>query len=588
MNHFLAFLIMKGKSRFSKYGVVQLVLIFLLVSCSRGPAQSLIAIDEVGYRPGDPKIAFTAVNLPSGARFEVLDTESLQPVYKGSVIRGKEKNRATGDVIHTINFTELRNPGTYQIWLPDLGIRSDRFDIRQDIYSSVITTAMESFYYQRCGTEVDNGTRWHHAACHLDDAVFYDNPSDRKDVTGGWHDAGDYGKFVVTTSVSLAFQLYLYEHQPGKFTDGQLNIPENSNGIPDLLDQARRALEWLLKMQRDDGGVYHKIQKKKWTGEYLPQNDPDRRYIYEVSSTATGDFAAAAALGARLFKPVDSSFAEELQKAAEHSWMFLQEHQDMVPAGGFKNPPDVKGGEYGDHKDSDERLWAAAELYRLTGSDSYHEYVRNHYRQLGGPGKPPVSWKNVSQFGYYSYLRMPESQQDLQVRTFLLTRLSDYADQLLSKVSDNGYRIALSEEEYYWGSNSVVLGYAFDLVQAHEVTGMKLYEEAALDQLHYILGRNAFGISFVTGVGANAAENPYHQFSMLLNTDKPVPGMVVGGPNSQNKLQGKTLSEYPGKAYEDNEKNYVVNETAINYTAPLVYLAGYFSGSEASISSVNK
>lgn len=579
---------MKQDKGFYRHGLAYFVMTLLLVSCTRtGPAQNLISINEVGYLPDESKVAFTSVDLSADARFEVLDAESLEPVFRGKVTAGKEKDRATGEIIHTIDFTAFSKPGTYRLWLPDLGIRSSRFDIKKDVFNSVVSATMESFYYQRCGTEVDNGNRWRHKACHLDDAAFYDSPSDRKDVTGGWHDAGDYGKFVVTTSLSVAFQLYLYEHQPDKFTDGRLNIPENSNGIPDLLDQARWALEWLVKMQGDDGGVYHKVQKKKWTGEYLPQNDPDTRFIYRSSSTATGDFAAVAALGARLFEAYDSSFSQKLQHASEKAWSFLDKHNAMIPAGGFTNPPDVKGGEYGDHKDIDERLWASVELYRLTGSERYHSYFFQHYMQLGGPSSPAISWKNVSEFAYYSYLNSPQTQQNKRVRGYIVERLAQYADELVQRAAGEGYRVVLKEDEYYWGSNSVLLGYAFALIQAFEATGQRSYRETALDQLHYILGRNSFGHSFVTGVGADAVQNPYHQLSMLLDMEKPVPGMVVGGPNSQNKLNGVPLSEYPAKAYEDDEKNYMVNETAINYTAPLIYVAGYFSTMEAVVSAVN-
>jgi endoglucanase len=182
----------------------------------------------------------------------------------------------------------------------------------------------------------------------------------------------------------------------------------------------------------------------------------------------------------------------------------------------------------------------------------------------------------VDAFAWYSYLRIPKEQQNPEAARLILRRLEAYADALYDRVSRNGYRAALNTGEYYWGSNSVALGYAFDLVQAYEFTGRKRYREAALDQLHYVMGRNPFGLSYVTGTGHNSVQNPYHQFSMKLNHPEPVPGMVVGGPNNHSRLGGRELSEFPAKAYEDRGKNYMVNETAINYTAPFVYLAGYF------------
>lgn len=554
------------------------ILIFVFSSCSGGnrlPAQDVV-VDDIGYRPADPKVAFVSGSVASADSFVVVNTKTSSSAYRHKINISKRKDPATGERVHSLNFTEFDEPGTYRISIPGTSYQSVEFQIAGDVYNKVVKKTAESFYYQRCGTEVDIGTQWSHAACHLDDAVFYSDPGKHMDVTGGWHDAGDYGKFSVNTSVSLAFLLYLYDDKPNAFSDGQFDIPQNSNGIPDLLDQSKWALDWLMKMQRSDGAVYHKVQKKKWTGEYLPQNDPDTRYIYEVSSTATGDFAAVTALGSRLFKSVDPEFSSQLTEASQKAWSFLAQHPDMVPEGGFKNPEGVKGGEYGDHKDSDERLWAAVELYRLTGADKYHKYFLNNYRSLGGPRSPSVSWKNVGELAYYSYLDIPQSKYNGQAFQFISQKLTTYADKLVRRISQNGYRMVLKKNEYYWGSNAVALGYAFDLVQAYELTDGKLYREAALDQLHYILGRNPFGRTFVTGVGDRPVQHPYHQFS-IEKDGPPVPGMVVGGPNSKNHLHDEPLSKYPAKNYEDNEKNYMVNETAINYTAPLVYLSGYFS-----------
>lgn len=558
--------------------------VFLLICCtgeSDSLAQNLIAVNSAGYRSDDPKRGYTTYQGISVDSFQVVDASSLETVYQDKIRKSRVKAQAFGSVVHELDFSAFDRPGRYRLFVPGANITSVPFEIGSGVYGEAIQTAMQSFYYQRCGTRIDTGTPWRHEACHLEDAVFFSDPQKHIDVTGGWHDAGDYGKFSVNTSVSLAFLLYLYDHHPEKFRDGQLAYPEPGNGIPDLLDEARWALVWLLKMQNGEGGVYHKVQKKKWTGEYLPGDDPDIRYIFEVSSAATADFAAVAALGARLFESFDPAFSDTLTRAARKAWSYIDRHPQIVPQGGFTNPQDVRGGEYGDTADSDERLWAAAELYRLTGDSEFSEYFVNNYRSTGEPGSPPVSWKNVGEFAVYTYLRMPVSKQDREARTYLLQRISGFADRLLKRVMGNGYRVVLNKDEYYWGSNSVVLGYAFNLVQAYELTGLKLYRDAALDQLHYILGCNPFGLTFVTGIGSNPVQHPYHQFSIELNVDQPVPGMVVGGPNSHNLLNGKVLSEHPGKAYEDSHKNYTVNETAINYTAPFVYLAGFFAEMDA-------
>ena len=535
-------------------------------------AQELIRIDQMGYRPGDEKVAFVQVS--SAATFDLVNTTTNASVFKGAVSRIGRRDASSGDYLFMLDFSGVRTVGRYHLRLSNSTVISPEFMIAPDAYYSGMLAALQSFYYHRCGSEVDIGTVWHHPICHTSDAPFYRNTSVTKDVTGGWHDAGDYNKYVPTTAVSAAFLLYLYELRPLLLSDGRLKIPESSNGIPDILDEARWALEWLMKMQRDDGGVFHKVSIKKWTAEHLPQNETDTRHIFEVSSTATAATAAVTALGARLFRKSDPPFARRLMKTALACWGFLELHKTIVPPGGFKNPPDVEGGEYGDDNDADERLWASAELYRLTDAKQYHNYFLSHFEQLGGPNYT-VSWSNTANFGYYAYLKT--SAAESQTRGRLLTRVRAYADHLLRRVGDAGYRGVLTPDEYYWGSNSVALGYAFDFIMAFEALGQECYRQAALDQIHYILGRNTFGISFVTGVGSHPVTHPYHQFSMMLHAGAPVPGMVAGGPNKNGRLNGKILSGFPAKCYEDNEKNYFVNETAINYTAPFVFVAGYLS-----------
>ncbi|MEX2573335.1 MAG: glycoside hydrolase family 9 protein, partial [Balneolaceae bacterium] len=102
------------------------------------------------------------------------------------------------------------------------------------------------------------------------------------------------------------------------------------------------------------------------------------------------------------------------------------------------------------------------------------------------------------------------------------------------------------------------------------------YRNSALDQLHYVLGRNPFDKSQVTGVGTRSVQDPYHQLSKKDGYDEPVPGMLVGGPNNHLLLEDREISPYPGKNYEDRFRNYLVNEVAINFTAVLAYVAGSF------------
>lgn len=537
-------------------------------------AQNKFLMDQEGFRPEDFKIVFIKNQNPG--LFQIKEAKTNKIVFEGKADRIGILDRATDDTVFSLNFSTLTKPGDYYIYLQNLSDSSHYFEIGDNVYNDVAVKTLQSFYYQRCGIEIDNGTIWKHPACHKMDAIFFDNPAVQKNVTGGWHDAGDYNKFVPTTAISIAFMLYAYELNPSFFYDGQLNIPESHNSIPDILDEAKWGLDWLLKMQRNDGGVYHKVSIKAWTGEHLPNRESDQQYIFGISSASTADEAAVTALGARIFEKFDKKYAMELLQSSLAAWKFLNLHPNNIPEGGFKNPEGVVGGEYSDANDSDERLWAAIELYRVTGTDDYLKYFNANYKKVGGPNYT-VSWMNTANFAFYSFLKIKNANTTSDAREIILSNLNIYADNLLTRIESSGYRCSLNQNEYYWGSNSIDLGYAFDLINAYQITKLQKYFDGALDQLHYILGRNTFGISFITGVGYNSVIYPYHQFSMLMTPGNPVPGMVVGGPNKFSRLNGNIISNFPGDCYEDNEINYFVNEPAINYTSPLIFVASYFS-----------
>ncbi|MGH2567798.1 MAG: glycoside hydrolase family 9 protein, partial [Bacteroidota bacterium] len=318
--------------------------LFLFCAVASAQERPAILVDQLGYLPDEKKIAI--IRDLRAELVEVRNTVTNKTVYTGKVKGVGRRDESTGDETFLFDFSELINPGNYQLWIPGTEVASTEFSIGPDVYLEAALSSLQSFYYQRCGIEVSNGSPWVHPPCHLQDALQYGSPSHRNDVVGGWHDAGDYGKFVATGAVSAAFLLYLYELKPSKFVDGQLAIPQAGNSIPDILDEVRWELEWLLKMQREDGGVYHKVSTKKWTGEYLPHRDPDKRYIFEVSSTATGAFAAVTALASRHYQRWDKPFAQQLLRAAVQAWEYLEAHPTIVPRGGFRNPSDVEGGEY--------------------------------------------------------------------------------------------------------------------------------------------------------------------------------------------------------------------------------------------------
>lgn len=574
--------------------IILSVFIFFTACFKDSEHQNLnIAVNNIGYNIEDEKRALL-INLQADS-FEVLDAVDNKLTFSGKIDIKHRKDISSGDFVDIIDFTNLNNPGSYYIRTKkDTSVKSTVFSIGEDRYEQVTLLALQSFYYNRCGTHIDNGTNWTHTACHTNRTQYYNNIEKNRDVRGGWHDAGDYSRITVNTALSASLLLYLYSEKPESFYDGQLNIPKSDNNIPDVLDEVTWALRWLTKMQKSDGSVYHKVSSKKWIGEFLPQNDPGPLFIFRPSSNATAAFAAVAALASRLMKEYDPKFASELQSRSLKAWDYLAKNPVSVPLGGFKNPPDVKGGEYGSNQDIDTRMWASIELFRSTQKAKILDYFIINLDNLvkGDYDLKPVSWANFHNLALSSFLdskiEMPIHIESASYNK-VLEIYQKHSERLIAVYNQNSYSNLLKPNEYYWGSNSVNMAYAFDLIQMYKHTGNKKYKNIARDQLHYVLGRNPLGLTFITGIGKHSVQNPYHQFSMLDGSDKPLPGMLVGGPNDRidRNRWGKKISDYPAKSFEDKALNFRVSEPAINYTSIFIYVAGYFSFTNNQVLSEN-
>lgn len=560
----------------AKLFLITFISLIIVTGCTQSPEKTFIAVNQVGYEKESPKQAFL-VNADAG-RFELIRTYDSKVVFSDAIKISAKTDSVSGDNISVIDFSEYNVDGEYIInAVGSDSISSNKFSIKENVYADALKIMSKSFYYHRCGTRVGGKSDWGYEICHLDDAPFFDAPEKSADVTGGWHDAGDYNKFTVNTALSAGLLLYAYESNPGNFWDGQLEIPESASGMPDLLDEVSLALDWLLKMQREDGALYHKVSQKKWIGEYLPHNDPSKRFIFDISSAATASFTAAVAIGSRILKNHNPGYSQKLQVAAERAWAWLEKNPENFPAGGFENPEGVEGGQYGDPSDMDERLWAAVELYRLTDNEKYLSFFIENSDSLYQKDIPPISWRDANSLAMRAFLQSETSGKYLREKEAVSKAIVDHANTLLAVKSRNSYKNLLRYDQYYWGSNSVGLAFAFDLLHANYITGDLIYKHAALDQLHFILGRNPLNLSQVTGVGSASVQNPYHQLSELDNSREPVPGMLVGGPNNHLLLNNRKISPYPAKNYEDLFKNYLVNEPAINFTAILVYVTSALS-----------
>ena len=260
-------------------------------------------------------------------------------------------------------------------------------------------------------------------------------------------------------------------------------------------------------------------------------------------------------------------------------------HPSIVPPGGFRNPSGTATGEYGDGNDSDERLWAAAELFVTTGAAEYNNYFQSNY-SAGGIFGYQMGWQDVRDLAHLAYLKSQQPATNETVRSQLRSALNSFCNNQVSTRNNSGYQVALQTGDYYWGSNSVALNAAVLLIMGYTEFSSQTFLDVAADQMHYIFGSNVHSMSFVTGVGRRYPHHPHHRPSESDGIAEPVPGLMAGGPN-QNRQNDPVLqalftsSTPPALCYVDTMPSYASNEICINWNAPLVFVVGYFNGSGA-------
>jgi len=538
-----------------------------------GKDEYMILVNQVGYGVNDPKMVIFTGKADS---FDVIDKASGKTVFTGKAT-DVQKDMASGDEVCYGDFSDLREHGTYYISVNGK-VNSPEFTISERPYQDIKNALLKAFYYQRCGIRLEEkyADAWSHDECHTNDGYLFDDRDQYIDATGGWHDAGDYGKYIVPAAKAVADLMLAYEHFPETFEE-QINIPESGNGVPDILNEVRYELEWMLKMQEPKSfGVYHKIATLNFPGFIMPETDTGNRYINHISATATADFSAAMAMGYRVYKSVDGEFAARMLESAEKAWEWLEDNP-VTP--GFTNPMGVNSGEYGDSNDGDERFWAAVELYRATGKQKYHDYIKKANDDTSF-SKTGFGWANVGGYGTISYLMIEKDKTDQNVYERLKSLFLEEADRLVNISAKEGYKVALGPDEYYWGSNGEVMNRAMHLILANIINANDTYINTARHQFNYILGCNALNQCYVTGFGANPVKYPHHRPSGADKVKDPVPGLLSGGPNSRRQdpaAEGRIPKDTPpAKAFIDDVSSYSTNEIAIYWNSPAVFVAAYF------------
>ncbi|SCG51761.1 Carbohydrate binding domain-containing protein [Micromonospora siamensis] len=564
-----------------------------------------VRVNQVGYLPGGPKNATVVTEATDPLPWQLRSAAGTVVASGSATPRGVDA--ASGQNVQTVDFSAVKTPGTGYTLVVD-GETSHPFDISGAVYDRLRADSLQFFYAQRSGTPIDGdliGAAYARPAGHLGVAP---NQGDTDvpcqpgvcdyelDVRGGWYDAGDHGKYVVNGGIATYQLLNAFERTKTAETaaggaalgDSTLRVPERGNKVPDILDEARWELEFLLRMQVPAGQplagmAHHKIHDRAWTGLPLaPQDDPQPRELHPPSTAATLNLAAVGAQCARLYARYDAAFAQRCRDAAKTAYAAAKAH----PAIYASVTDGTGGGAYEDDKVADEFYWAAVELFLTTGDKAYLTDLTGsplHTADVFDAGGA-FGWQSVAALGRLDLATVPSTLPATE-KAKVRASVTAAADRYLTAAKTQAYGLPLPGEAgaYVWGSNSNIVNNAVVLGTAFDLTRDAKYRDGAVQAADYLLGRNALNMSYVTGWGERNAHNQHSRiFAHQLNPELPNPpaGSLAGGANAgiQDPYAAQLLAGcQPMFCYVDDINSYSTNEVAINWNSALAWLASFLA-----------
>ena len=540
-------------------------------------ANNQLVVNQLGYLPDGDKKAYW-LN-PTTEQVQLVPMDAITVAEQG---QQKILTLTVEPESNIINFSNITQPGWYQ--LQSHSTTSAPFQIVDNVYQGLTERLVKALYLQRSGSViVDQATGMNRPKSHIQDAVIFRSDDFHQagtqlDMTGGWYDAGDYGKYVATTTITIARLLEAYRQAPMLFNTKD-STTENSlanvssvrkgtvNQLPAVLEEALYGLDWLAKMQREDGAVYRKVSGAKWPGKVVPWQDKQIRYIYGISTPETAKFVATMAFASRILKPIRPDLARHYLKSAIHGWRYLEQQpeqyidwqkgDDSGSGPYIKNPEDSEASL---ETDADDRLWALAELYLTTRKASYLTQFEDLY---DNDLVAIFEWKNPALMGISHLIEADQNDFTQQLQQDVAGVALRYSNQAAKAP------FSIANERFIWGSNKMTAEAGVLMASADVASQKSNYRSVVQSQIDYLLGANAFNMSFVTNTGTYAVRNLHHLYR--ISTGVSLPGFMVGGPNEL--AQAGIAPKGEGMmSYIDSDKSYAVNEFAIDYNASLIGL----------------
>ena len=598
--------------------LIFLILLGVLTDLNAAPTtiSENIKIDQFGYRSADTKVAVIAqpqsgAGSPStytpASTLKIRRWSDDAEVFSGAITawNGGATHGQSGDKVWWFDFSSFTTAGDYYVYDPTNNVGSYRFSINNNVFTNPLQAASKAFFYQRCGTAITatHGGTWTHAACHVGasqdlacrSATDQSNAATEKNLSGGWHDAGDYNKYVNFTYTPLHNLLFAYQEAPSVFTDN-LGIPESSDGVPDILNEIKWELDWLLKMQQSDGSVLSKVSVTSFQSASPPNADAAAHYYGAASTSSTLTVASVFAHAYLVFKDIPSlsAYATTLRTKAELAWTWASANGSVTYANtGFSSAsPEVST-----YETAARKTCAAALLYAATGTAAYKTHFETTYADLH-----PYAWYYFYTFeGTYGDIALfytTLSGGDATVKSNILSRFNssttgngDFFPNFTNKT--DAYRAYMKDADYVWGNNlhKALLGVMYEsMIRYNQTAGSHAnFRTQSLDYLHFMHGVNPLSYTMLSNVANIGAEKStteiYHAWTGdgTAFDQNPIPGLITGGFNNS---YGGTNSYFSGqpvlKKYKNwntsyPENSWEITEPGIYYQAAYVRLVSKYA-----------
>ncbi len=548
---------------------VLLMIIFISVGCNGDAihsetadgvntenAQVFIRVNQVGFKAADYKSAVIISDADiSGSSFKVIESKTGKEALT-SKISPKPTGWGNFPYGYSADFTSLNREGKYYIDVA--GRKSPEFLISSRNYSNIIDSLLKFYKVQRCGPT----NPILHDVCHLFDSpkLVGDLRAGGIDVTGGWHDAGDYTKFLNTTAFTTYMLLFSYE-----FNKTRYEKDSDKNGVPDILDEAKVGLDWLLRCNYAPGKLVIQVQdlKDQTVGWRMPENDTlrfDRPAFAGIGKNLVGLYSATMSLASRIWKDriKNAEFSEKCLNAANNIYAVRNAVPDVD-----KNPV----GLYQDSKFWGKLALGAIEMYNTTKKQ---EYLREAQVYADSAGSDYWwSWGDMNALAHYKIAKH-------------VPRFSNYILNNLTVFNDNRSKNLFNEGTVFsWGTSHTFLGIALHAILYRTLTGDSRFDTLAFTQRDYILGNNPWGVSFIYGFGEKYTR--YFHSQVAYFNGNYLPGGVAAGPAPKVLLDGYKIERKnfsfnkfnsADVLYYDDRNDYITNEPTIVTNATAIFVFG--------------